>query len=153
MARKYTVSSGLTSLAASTTKVAAQLATTSTVSNTIISFDVTFDSIATGAGAVPVRVEIVRESTASTGGATSTPTKWNKDLAVSVSTARINDTTDGTVTNIIKSWLVSPTAGITYQFPLGREIEMGVSDFLALRLISQAGMTTCNYEANLDFEE
>jgi hypothetical protein len=151
---QFTVTTGLVSLAASATRVAIQLATNTTTTNIIIGFDVSFDSIATGAGAVPIRVELVRESTvSSTTGAAFTPTKfWNGGRA-SNTTARINDTADGTVTVIIKSWLVSPTGGFSYQFPLGREIQMGVSEFVALRLISQSGMTTCNYEANLDFEE
>jgi hypothetical protein len=153
MARKYTVTSGLTSLAASTTKVACQLATGTNVTNSIVGFDVTFDSTATGAGAIPIRVELVRTTGASSGGATYTPTKWHKAVGAAVTTARINDTSDGASPTIIKSWLVPPTGGISYQFPLGREIEMDVSDFLELRLISQAGMTTCNYEANLDVEE
>lgn len=153
MARKYSVQSGLTSLAASTTKVACQLATGSTLTNTIIGFDISFDSTATGAGAVPIRVELVRATGASSGGSTFTPTKWYAADIAPVTTARINDTTDGASPTIIKSWLVSPTSGLSYQFPLGRELQLNNSDFLELRLISQSGMTTCNYEANLDFEE
>ena len=154
MALKFTVSTGLVALAAAATRVAIQLATTSTVSNTIIGFDVSFDSVATGAGAVPIRVELVREAGASnTTGTAPTPTKWYKATAASVTTARINDTVDGASPTIIASWLVSPTSGLSYQFPLGRELMMDVSDFLALRLTSQTGMTTCNYECNLHYEE
>lgn len=153
MARGYTVTSGLTSLAASTTKVACQLATGATVNNTIRSFDVSFDSTASGAGAVPVRVELVRATGASSGGATFTPLKTYPADVAAITTARVNDTTDGTSPTILRSWLVSPTSGFSYQFPLGRELIMNNSDFLELRLISQAGMTTCNYEANIEFEE
>jgi hypothetical protein len=153
MARKFTVTSGLTSLAASTTKVACQLATGSTITCTVIGFDVTFDSTATGSGAVPVRVELVRATGASSGGSTYTPKPWLTGDTASITTARINDTSDGAGVAILKSWLVSPTAGLVYQFPLGREVSMSASDFFELRLISQSGMTTCNYEANLDFEE
>lgn len=154
MARKYTASTGLVSLAASATRVAVGLATGTTVTAVITGFDVTFDSVSTGAGAIPVRVELVRCTGASnTTGTAPTPTKWNKSTGAAAVTARINDTVDGASPTIIKSWLVPPTGGFSYQFPLGREIEMDVSDFLELRLISQAGMTTCNYEANLDWEE
>lgn len=154
MARKFSVSTGLVALAASATRVAIGLATSTTVTNTIISFDATFDSVSTGAGAIPIRVELVRcTGASSTTGTAPTPTKWHKALVAAATTARINDTTDGASPTIIKSWLVSPTAGLSYQFPLGREIEMDISDFLELRLISQSGMTTCNYECNLDWEE
>lgn len=153
MARKYTVNSGLSSLAASTTKVACQLATGAAVTNTLLGLDIAFDSTATGAAAIPVRVQLARASTASSGGATATPNKWSAIQAAAVSTGRANDTTAGTLTAVIKEWLVSPTSGFSYQFPLGREIEMGVSEFLELRVVSQAGMTTCNYIANIDMEE
>ncbi len=153
MARKYTVTSGLVSLAASTTKVACQLATGSTITNCVTGFDITFDSVATGSGAIPVRVQIVKPTAAGSGGSTATPAKWHEDLAASASTARISDSTAGASPVVVKEWLVSPTSGLSYQFPLGREIEMGVSDFLELKLVSQSGMTTCNYIANLDFEE
>lgn len=153
MAEQFTVTSGLTSLAAATTKVACQLATGTTVSTTIIGFDIGFDSTATGAGAIPVRVALVRATGASSGGSTFTPVRWNTGMRVANATARINDTTDGASPTIIKEWLVSPTTFFAYQFPLGREIDMAVSDFLELRVVSQTGMTTCNYIANLDFEE
>lgn len=153
MAHQYTVTSGLTSLAASTTKVACQLATGTTITNAIIGFDISFDSVATGAGAIPIRVELVRATGASSGGSTLTPLEWETTGPASITTARINDTTDGSSPTIVMSWLVSPTSGFSFQFPLGREIKMVVSDFFELRLISQSGMTTCNYEANLHFEE
>lgn len=153
MARKYTVSSGLTSLAASITRVACQLATGTNVTATVIGVDITFDSVATGSGAIPVRVQLVRPTGASSGGSTSTPAKWHKALGAAVTTGRINDTTAGASPAIIKEWLVTPIAGQMQQLPLGREIEMDVSDFLELKLISQAGMTTCNYVANIDIEE
>jgi hypothetical protein len=153
VARKYSVSSGLTSLAASTTIVACQLATSTTVTLTILGFDISFDSTATGAGAIPVRVQLARPTAASSGGATMTPTVWNKGDLAAQATARKNDTAAGTSPTVIKEWLVSPTAGFSYLFPQGREITMPISDFLELKLISQAGMTTCNYIGNLDLEE
>ena len=153
MARKYTITSGLTSLAASTTKVACALATPSTETAVIISADISFDSTATGAGAIPVRVALVRATGASSGGSTFTPTKWNSAQIASVCTARINDTTDGASPTIIEEWLVPPTLLMPYQFPLSREHVLIASDFYELRVTSQAGLTTCNYIANLAFEE
>jgi hypothetical protein len=153
MARGYTSTSGKTSLAASTTVVAVQLATGTTVTNNLQGFDVTFDSTATGAGAVPVLVELTHNTGASSGGSTYTPTKHYIADAAAVTTSRINDTSNGASPTIIMQFLVSPTGGFSYQFPLGREIEMSVSDFLEVVLISQSGMTTCNYVVNVHFEE
>lgn len=153
MSRRYVVSAQLTSLTASTTKVACQIATGSTVNNTVIGFDISFDSTASGSGAVPVRVQLARPTAASSGGATFTPSKMYPADIASVTTARTNDTTAGTSPTILAEWLVSPTSGFSYQFPLGREFVMNNSDFLELKVISQSGMTTANYSANLYFEE
>jgi hypothetical protein len=151
--RKYTVSSTTQSLAASTTRVAVQLATGAAVTNTIIGADITFDSTATGSGAIAVKVQIVRTTGASSGGTAPTPTPWKKGQVASVTTARINDTTDGSSPTIIWEWLISPTAGIIYQLPMGRDIDMEASDFVELRLVSQSGMTTCDYSAQLHYAE
>jgi hypothetical protein len=153
MARKYTITSGLTSIAASATKVACQLATPSTETAVVFSADISFDSTATGAGAIPVRVAIVRVTAASSGGTTFTPVKWRTGQMASVCTARINDTTDGSSPTIVEEWLVPPTLPFPYQLPLGREYVLDISDFLELRLVSQAGLTTCNYVGNLTYEE
>lgn len=153
MARKYTVSSGTQSLAAATTRVAVQLATGAAVTNTVIAFDVTFDGTATGSAAIAVKVQIVRTTGASSGGTAPTPAPWKKGQIASATTARINDTSDGASPSVIKEWLISPTAGIVYQFPLGRDLEMEASDFVEVRLVSQSGMTTCDYSVNVDFEE
>lgn len=153
MARRYSVSSGQVSLAASTTKILAQLATGSTITNTLIGASISGDSIATGAGAIPVRVQLVRPTAASSGGSTATPAKMNKSMPAAATTARVGDTSAGSTPAVLEEWEVSPVAGQLIQLPLGREYEMDISDFLELKVISQAGMTTCNLVGNLQFEE
>jgi hypothetical protein len=153
VARKYTITSGLTSLAASTTKVACLLATPTTETAVVIAADISFDGTATGAAAIPVRVAIVRVTAASSGGSTFTPASWRKGAPVANCTARINDTVDGSSPTILQEWLVPPTTVMPYQLPLSREFALDVSDFLELRLISQAGMTTVDYVGSLVFEE
>jgi hypothetical protein len=153
VARKYTITSGLISLAASTTKVACALATPSTETAVIIAASISFDSTATGAGAIPVRVAIVRTTAASSGGSTFTPSKWRTGQIASVCTARINDTSDGTSPTVIDEYLIPPTLPFPYQLPLSREYVLDASDFLELRVQSQAGLTTCNYIGNFSFEE
>jgi hypothetical protein len=154
---QYTVTTGKVSIAASVTNVVPiSLACGATVAACLIGFDISFDSVATGAGAAPILVSVVRTSTvSSTTGAAYTPLAFNSLLHSAVTTARTGDTVGGTLvgTGVLKSWLVSPTSGLSYQWPLGREIDVPHSTFLEVRLTSIAGMTTCNYVASLDFEE
>jgi hypothetical protein len=155
MARIYTVSTGLNSVAASVTRVAVQLATPSTASDVkILQVECSGDSTGTGAGAIPFRLSMARETGASnTTGTAPTPAPWRKGSVASVVTARINDTVDGAGITVIDEWLVSPTSGIIIQFPLGREPTMDVSDFLCFRLITQVGLTTFNALTSITFEE
>lgn len=154
MARKYSVNSGLTSIANSITKVLAQIATPSTSDCTVIAFEVTFDGPPpSGSTNAPAKLELVRTTAASSGGSTATPAKWMKDRAAAQSTARINDTSDGTSPTVLKGWEIPSGGGYADKFPLGREFELGVSDFWELRLVTPSGWTTQNYEANIDIEE
>lgn len=151
--RRYTVSSGKAACpAASTVKVAASIATDSSHAATIMGADITFDSTATGMGAIPVLVELCRTTAAPSGGASATPVPWRKGMAAANFTARINDTADGTSPTVVKSWLVSPTYGAMQQLPLGREFDLDPSDFWELRITPQTGFTACNYDVNLDVE-
>lgn len=153
-AQHYTVSSGRTAAAAAgTAKVAAALATGAAVKNSIIGIDVTFDSTATGAGAISALVELVRTTAASSGGAVATPAPWLKGDIASLTTARINDTTDGTGPSVIKSWLIPVLSGVLQQLPLGREFPMFTSDFLEVRVTLLTGATACDYDVNVDIEE
>lgn len=152
--RRYTVSSGKTAApAAGVVKVMIQLATGAAVTNTIIGIDLTDDSTATGAGAIPSLVEVVRETGVSSGGAAATPAPWKKGQIASGTTARINDTTDGAGPTVIWSYLVQPTGGQLIQLPLGREIDMEASDFVAIRITPQTGFTASNFDCLAHFEE
>jgi hypothetical protein len=135
MANLFTVSTGVVASPSNGTKVAVQLATTAT--NT------------------PIRVSFARETGASSvSGSAPTPVLAGGDASVTASTtARISDTTDGASPTEICSWYVPPTSGFSYQFPLGREISMKISDFVALRIITVTGSGTPNYVVNLWFEE
>lgn len=160
MAVQYSVTSGLVSIAASVTgKVGISLACGTTVAATLIAMDISFDGVATGAGAIPIRVQLCRTSTvSSTTGAAATPSPYNSLLHAAVTTARIGDTVGGTLSpntaqGIAHEWLVSQNGGMSYQWPLGREFDIPHSGFAELRLTTQAGMTTCNYVCNWIFEE
>lgn len=134
------------------TKVACQIATTSTKPCKIIGFDISFDG--TSATATPIEVNISRATAAGSGGATFTPVLISPETsATSNTTARIHDTTAGASPTKLASWYVPPTSGFSYQFPLGREIECKISEFYELKVVTVTGSGTPNYQANLYFEE
>lgn len=154
MANLYVVNASLVSIAASTTKMAVSLASGSTTDCVIVGWDISFDGYATGSAAIPCRVQLVRPTgVSSTTGAAFTPSKAYKAQRASVVTARTGDTTAGASPLVLAEYLVSQTSGMSYQFPLGRALAMDVSDFFELKLITQSGWTTCNYSANVWFEE
>lgn len=156
MANLFNITSGKTAAsAAGAIKVCCLLSTPSTVEAAIPQIDISFDSVATGAGAVAVVVELVRYTSASAAGAAYTPQKVsNPDGPAAASSARINDTTDGGSPTILWGTLLVPT-GLPFilQYPLGREWHTKVSDFIGLRITPQTGFTACNYYANLAHEE
>jgi hypothetical protein len=151
MGQLFSVTSGKTAgAAAGSVKVAVALATGSGVRNVITQIDVTLNG--TNAAAKPVLVELVKTTAAPSGGSTYTPIKVQSRVA-SVTTARINDTTDGASPTIQQAWLVPATSGMVVQLPLGREIEMAPSEFWEVRITWQSAETVTDYLVNVYFEE
>lgn len=153
MAAVFTVNTGAVASPSAATKVCVQLASTTTKTCKIIGFDITFDG--TDSTKTPILVTIARETgVSSTSGSAPTPVRAGGDASVtSAMTARISDTTDGASPTVIAGWYVPPTSGLVYQFPLGREPSMFISDFIALRVTTVAGSGTPNYNATLWYEE
>jgi hypothetical protein len=151
MGQLFSVTSGKTAgAAAGSVKVAVALATGAGVRNVITQIDVTLNG--TNAAAKPVLVELVKTTAAPSGGSTYTPIKVQSRVA-SVTTARINDTTDGASPTIQQAWLVPATSGMVVQLPLGREIEMAPSEFWEVRITWQSAETVTDYLVNVYFEE
>jgi hypothetical protein len=151
MGQLFSVTSGKTAgAAAGSVKVAVALATGAGVRNVITQIDVTLNG--TNAAAKPVLVELVKTTAAPSGGGTYTPIKVQSRVA-SVTTARTNDTTDGSSPTIQQAWLVPATSGMVVQFPLGREIEMAPSEFWEVRVTWQSAETVTDYLVNVYFEE
>jgi hypothetical protein len=149
MSQVFSVTTGSTTLAAATAKIAIMLYTSATVQNRIIQFDVTFNGV--NAAATPVLLELVTTSGSSSGGSIYTPLKQNTDARVAAGTvARINDTVDGASPVVNQSYFVPPTSGLIIQFPLGREPGVPPSSFWEMRLTAPA---VVNYIANLWVEE
>jgi len=149
----FTVNSGKVAAASAALKVAVQIASTATKTCKIIGVDFTFDGA--DATKTPILCEMVRETGVSaTGGSAPTPVLAGGDASVtSAMTARINDTGDGAGPTVICGWLVSPTSGFSYQWPLGREISLKISDFVAARVTTVAGSGTPNYDVTVWYEE
>ncbi len=149
----FTVNSGKVASASAALKVAVQIASTSTKTCKIVGVDFTFDG--TTATNTPILCEMVRETGASsTGGTAPTPVLAGGDASVTSNmTARINDTTDGASPTVLCGWLVPPTGGFSYQWPLGREITLKISDFVAARVTTVAGSGTPNYDVTIWFSE
>lgn len=153
MTAQFVVNSGKVACASAAAKVMVQIASTATKTCRITSVDVSFDG--TDATKTPILCELVRETgVSSTGGTAPTPALEGGDASVTTSmTARINDTTDGASPTVLRGWLVSPTSGFSYQWPMGREPSLKISDFVAWRCTTVAGSGTPNYDATVGFEE
>lgn len=155
MSALYSVTSGRTAgAAAASIKNAIALATGANVGCRIVQIDISFDGII--AGAKPVLVELVKPTGVSSGGSAYTPLKANSDAfsrGASQTTARINDTVDGSSPVIQQAYMISPLSGMVLQFPLGREIIMNASEFWELRVTWAVSETVVNYLANVWFEE
>lgn len=151
MATLFSVTSGLTACAAAASvKVAVALATGSTIENKIVQVDVMFNGVTSTEK--PVKVELVKTTGAPSGGSTYTPLKA-QGAAGNGTTARINDTTDGSSPTIQQAYMVPATSGICIQWPLGREPEMKVSEFWEVRITLQSGAAANDYLCNVWFEE
>ena len=139
--------------ASNAAKVAIQLATGTAVTNKIIAFDISFDG--TTATNTPIVVTLEKPTAASSGGSTFTPLTLGPQAAAdaAVTTSRVNDTTAGTGNVVYARWAINPTTGFSYQFPLGRELTMRVSEFLELKVTTVTASGTPTYHANLWFEE
>lgn len=149
MAKVYTISTGAVALTAATAKTVAEWTTTSATTLIWVGFDVTFDGAT--ATNVPVKVELVSYTGASTG-TTFTPLKANGDAQnmAATSTAKTNDSVEPTGPTVRRSWAIPPTGGVSFQFPLGREIGyMPVSSIYGIRCTAPNAV---NVYVNIDAE-
>jgi hypothetical protein len=149
VAKVYTVTNGSVALAASTAKTVVETTTTAATTLVWVSFDVTFDG--TNGSATPVKVEIVSYAGASTGTAfTLLKANGEAQNVAATSTAKINDTVEPTTPTVRRTYFVPPTAGVTWQFPLGREVVyQPVSAIYGIRCTAPA---VVNVAVNLDVE-
>lgn len=152
MARLY-VCNATAASASNAAKTAIQLATSTTATCKVVAFDISFDGA--DATKTPIVITLEKPTAAGSGGAAFTPLTLGPDAvaAASVTTPRTNDTTPGTGNVVYYRWAVPPTSGFSYQFPLGRELSMRVSEFLELKVTTVTASGTPTYHATLTFEE
>jgi len=102
---------------------------------------------------VPVRVELIRQTSAGTSGATITPVPFNPDYPAALCTVNATFSAEPSDGNVIPRgpWYVSPVGGLyVLQLPLGLEVEMPVSARLALRIFTAQATSI---RANLVIQE
>ena len=139
--------SATTALTAATAKTMIEVTTTANVPCEWISCEIMFDGVT--ATAVPVKVDFCTYAATGTGTAY-TPKRLGQAVGTSQSTVKVNDTVEPTTPTLLFSWLVPPTSGIWYQWPLGRELFQNVSTVQGIRLTAPAGV---NAVVNLTIEE
>ncbi len=146
------MNSGKVATASAAAKVAVEIATGAAVTCKIVAFDVSFDG--TSSSATPILIELVKTTSASTGGSAGTDNIVSADTSrTAQSTSRVNDTTDGGSPTVLSGWLVHPQTGMSYQWPLGREPNVPVSAFWEFRITTVTGSGTPNYDMNVWVEE
>ena len=147
MAAQFTITTGKTALVAATAKTVIEGSSTANVPPEWIGFDITFDGVT--ATNTPVLIEFMTFSTTGTG-TTYTPKKSGQSVGTAASTWKINDTVEPGTPVVIFGWQWSPTSGIAYQWPLGRELFHPISTIQAVRVTAAQ---VVNYLANLYIEE
>ena len=130
---------------------AVEVATGAGISNSWAGFDVTFDGVT--AAAVPAQINLMTFTGTGTGTAITFGAAHRANVSVQynpVSTVKVNMTVIGAGGIIVASYKCHPQAGLSYQFPLGREFGMGPSMFKGIQVIAPAAV---NCIVNLWFVE
>jgi hypothetical protein len=103
---------------------------------------------------VPIRVDIIRQTSAGSGGTAVTPRPLNPNHPAALCGAIERPTSEPTDGGVIVGgpWYITTVGGLFHlQIPLGDEIEMAVSQFLGLRITSEG--TLSGVLASLDYLE
>lgn len=143
-----TATTGAVALAAATAKTVNQLVAAANHRVGVKGFSVAFDGASPTA--VPVKVELVRQSTAGTSSAL-TPVKKNEaDDETLQTTARHTATVEPTTSDVVETIYVHPQGNFKQYYPLGEEVWVMGGNRLGIRVTAPA---TVNVIAQFDFEE
>lgn len=142
----YVASSDAVALTAAR-KTVLQVATPAAVPISVLAMDITFDGVT--AANVPVLVTLERQASAGTGGVALTagwgPNPLDANAPSTTCTALKGPwaTTEPVLTSIYKAWRVSPTSGLSYQWPLGQEPGLPASAWVAVVVLAGNAVNAC----------
>jgi len=137
-------------VATAATETLIQVVTGATRKAKIKEWSVSFDGI--DATKTPIRVDLLRQTTAGTASAL-TLVKNDPDDPAVIATAQKTFTVEPTAGDILWSSYISPAGGFDrVQLPLGEEIVVDVSERIGLRVVVPSG-SNCNATAYIRFEE
>jgi hypothetical protein len=149
MSVQYSVSNGLTALAAATAKSIIEINPGSSLPGELISLDVSSSYLTSG---TPISLLVELGVASATGTGTGfTPKRMGAAAGTALTTAKINDTVEPTSFVASFGWeIILPSGPFCYQWPLGREFYLAVSTINVIRLTASA---ICSVIANAVFEE
>jgi len=128
-------------LVAATVKTVLQLVSATNVRLAVSEVTISFDGISNTAE--PVSVQVLRQTTAGTGGSARNPLKLDDDIATALQATGLENivTTEPTASDILATLEVHPQAGVIYQLPIpDGEIVIGSADRLGLRATAPAAV-------------
>lgn len=139
----YSVVSKDVALTAATTKTLLQVVAGSTKRLKLVEFGVSFDGVT--ASAVPVDVDLLRQTSAGTASA-ATVVKLDEAEPAAIFTAQATVTAEPTAGDVLASWQVTPNGGVlVVQYAEGREPVVAASGRLAIRALAAAGVNVSVY--------
>lgn len=151
MAVGYAVNSGSVAMAAGAAKTILNVITPSTFGIVVVGFEISFDGVT--ASAVPALVELCQSTQAGAGtpaGSPPTPIQLRGQTIAHGCTIAHNYSSEPTVLAAAYDWWLDPNKGLFDRlWPLGRELEQGVSKGVAVRVNAPA---VVNVRASLEWE-
>jgi hypothetical protein len=137
----YTVNSGAVSLSAATVKTVLQIATPASTRAKLTSFSVSFNSVTSSDA--PAVVDLLRQTTAGTGGSSATLAPLDPDAPASQLTGLFNiASAEPSAGNVLWSGYVTPVGGLfVYNFAEGEEPILDVSNRIGIRVNSPAAVS------------
>jgi|SRR5882672_4971145 len=131
-------------LVAATPKTVLQITTPSTIRGRLSNLEISFDG--TTAGATPVLIQLVTQTTAGTGTAV-TPNPIDPSAPASLITSAKDFSAEPTVGVTSRQWRVSPNAGLWYYtWPqVGEMPSIPISARLAIKMNAAAGVNVTVY--------
>ncbi len=146
----YTARIDPEAVATAATETLVQIVTGSTRQVKVKEWGVSFDG--TSATATPIRVDLLRQTTAGTSSAL-TIIENDPTGPAPISTALQDFSAEPTAGDVLWSQYLTPAGGFDrVQLPLGEEIVVDVSTRIGLRVVVPSG-SNCNATAYIKFEE